>query len=98
MPISYKVFCHLEADRIWGQSDGVPGCWLNPTTGWRPGQVVTDRHDIPIDPQTPPGQYPLFIGMYEPETWQRLEVLNETGTPQSNSVLLTQVAVTRREE
>jgi hypothetical protein len=98
MPISYKVFCHLEADRIWGQSDGVPGCWLNPTTGWRPGRVVTDRHDIPIDPQTPPGQYPLFIGMYEPETWQRLEVLDEMGMPQSNSVLLTQVAITRREE
>lgn len=98
MPISYKVFCHLETDRIWGQGDGVPGCWLNPTTEWRPGRVVTDRHDIPIDPQTPSGQYPLLIGMYEPETWQRLEVLDEMGMPQGNSVLLTQVAVTRREE
>jgi hypothetical protein len=36
--------------------------------------------------------------MYEPETWQRLEVLDEMGMPQSNSVLLTQIAITRREE
>jgi len=98
MPNSYRVFCHLETDRIWGQSDGVPGCWLNPTTEWRPGRIVTDRYDIPIDPQTPPGQYPLLIGMYEPETWRRLEVLDETGAPQSNSVLLTQIIVTRREK
>jgi hypothetical protein len=98
MPISYRVFCHLETDRIWGQADGVPGCWNDPTTEWRPDRIVTDRHDIPIDPQTPSGQYPLLIGMYEPETGQRLEVLDETGTPQRNSVPLIQITVTRREE
>jgi len=93
MDISYHVFTHLESDRIWGQSDGVPRCWRCPTTGWRPGQVIADRRRIPLDPQIPAGQYPLVVGMYELESGQRLEVIDEAGNPQAQSVLLTEVDI-----
>lgn len=93
MDISYHVFTHLESDRIWGQSDGVPRCWRYPTTEWRPGQVIADRRRIPLDPQIPAGQYPLVVGMYELESGQRLEVIDEAGNPQAQSVLLTEVDI-----
>jgi len=93
MDVSYHVFTHLESDRIWGQSDGVPDCWRCPTTEWRPGQVITDRRRIPLDPQTPAGLHPLSVGMYELESGQRLEVMDEAGNPQAQSVLLTEVNI-----
>ncbi|MFB0534421.1 MAG: glycosyltransferase family 39 protein [Anaerolineae bacterium] len=93
MDISYHVFTHLESDRIWGQNDGVPRCWRCPTTEWRPGQVIADRRRIPIDPQVPAGTYPLVVGLYELESGQRLEVIDEAGNPQAQSVLLTEVDI-----
>ncbi len=93
MDVSYHVFTHLESDRIWGQSDGVPRCWRYPTTEWRPGQVITDRRRIPLDPQIPAGPHPLLVGMYELESGQRLEVIDEAGNPQAQSVLLTEIDI-----
>jgi len=93
MDASYHVFTHLESDRIWGQSDGVPDCWRRPTTEWRPGQVITDWRRIPLDPQIPVGQHPLSVGMYELESGRRLEVIDEAGNPQAQSVLLTEVDI-----
>lgn len=93
MDVSYHVFTHLESDRIWGQSDGVPDCWRCPTTEWRPGQVITDRRRIPLDPQIPAGPHPLLVGMYELESGQRLEVIDEAGNPQAQSVLLTEINI-----
>jgi 4-amino-4-deoxy-L-arabinose transferase-like glycosyltransferase len=93
MDVSYHAFTHLESDHIWGQSDGVPDCWRCPTTEWRPGQVITDRRRIPLDPQTPAGPHPLLVGMYELESGRRLEVIDEAGNPQAQSVLLTEITL-----
>ncbi|MFB0547168.1 MAG: ArnT family glycosyltransferase [Anaerolineae bacterium] len=90
---NYYVFSHLETDRIWGQSDGVPVCHNYPTNAWRPSTVIVDRRRLPIAPETPPGRYPLTVGLYEPESGQRLDVLDQAGNPQGNSVLLQEVVI-----
>ncbi len=90
---NYYVFSHLESDRVWGQSDGVPVCRTYPTNAWRPGTVIVDRRRLPISPETPPGRYPLTVGLYEPVSGQRLDVLDLAGNPQGTSVLLQEVMV-----
>jgi len=100
IPDDYHVFVHLEGDGeggsapgIWGQADGRPVCWTYPTFDWRPGQIIADQHAITIKPDTPPGEYPILVGMYQPETGTRLDVLNEAGNPTANFLKLTTVPV-----
>jgi 4-amino-4-deoxy-L-arabinose transferase-like glycosyltransferase len=71
---SYHVFAHLEDGRVWAQSDGVPACWGLPTNTWRPGQAILDQRSLPLPPDMPPGEYPLLVGLYEPEGGKRLAV------------------------
>ena len=91
---------HLEGDNvagstpgIWGQADGRPVCWTYPTFDWRPGQIIADQHAIAIKPDTPPGDYPVLVGMYLPDTGDRLEVWDGAGNPVSNFVRLTTVSI-----
>ncbi|MGH2523923.1 MAG: hypothetical protein ACRDH2_15565, partial [Anaerolineales bacterium] len=71
--VSYAAFVHLsdEAGRAWAQSDAVPAKWTRPTTGWVAGEYVVDPHMLPLPAALPPGQYQLFIGLYDPQTGQR---------------------------
>jgi hypothetical protein len=92
----YHVFVHLEGGSppgIWGQADGRPVCWTYPTFDWRPGQIIADQHAIIINPDTPPGEYPILVGMYLPDTGVRLDVLDEEGKPVTNFVKLTTVSI-----
>ena len=76
MDESYTVFTHLldKEDRIWGQKDNVPLKGTLPTCCWVKDEVIADEYEIPIQPDAPPGQYVIEIGMYQLETGQRLEV------------------------
>jgi hypothetical protein len=77
----YKVFLHAldESDQIVGQRDGEPGGGARLTTLWQPGEAIADNHGLPIHPATPPGEYRLEVGIYDPETGRRLT------TPDSSS-------------
>jgi len=65
---SYHVFLHLlNADgRLIAQSDGIPARWSRPTTGWLPGEYITDVHVLMVPTDTPPGEYTLYAGLYVP--------------------------------
>jgi hypothetical protein len=71
---SYKVFVHVVgADgKLLVQQDGVPGNWALPTDTWAAGEVIADSYEIPIPPEAPPGDYGIQVGMYYPESGQRL--------------------------
>ena len=45
-----------------------------PTTTWSEGEVVVDRLGILIPPELSPGEYQLVVGMYRPDTGERLPV------------------------
>jgi len=78
---SHSVFTHLlDADsQIWAQHDGVPAGGTRPTTGWLPGEVIVDRHDLRVPPGALPGTYILEIGLYDPLTGERLPAIEPDG-------------------
>jgi hypothetical protein len=90
MDESYTVFTQLidEAKQIWGQKDNPPASGTFPTSEWREGEVVEDSYVIPVQVDAPQGTYRLIIGMYDPQTMQRLPVSGKEGQVQGDSVLL----------
>ena len=66
--ISYHVFLHLigPGGALVAQSDGIPANWTRPTTGWLPGEYITDAHTLTIPPGAPAGDYILYAGLYVP--------------------------------
>jgi len=93
---NYKVFVHLMDQgltKMWAQQDGDPGEGFTPTTRWLYGEVVADHHPLYIPPETPPGTYKLFTGMYEWETVRNLTILTPEATSPNNRMPLGEVEV-----
>lgn len=95
MKTSYTVFTHLvdESGGIWGQKDDLPVDRTYLTTEWRVGEIVIDKYEIEVDPNTVPGEYTLEVGMYEWTSGERLPVLSADGQVEDNRVLLGMVWV-----
>ena len=93
MDTSYTVFIHLldGNDRIWGQLDSVPAQGTYPTTGWLPGEVVTDRCQIQINSEAPSGSYVLEVGLYNAVSGVRLALVDAQGQVLGNRILLSSV-------
>ena len=103
--LPYKVFVHLDGPAValdlrkgaepesWAQADDLPACGTRPTQGWRVGETVADRHMIESSSDVPAGEYVLRVGMYEPQTAQRLDLLDAMGAPQGTSLDLARVRV-----
>lgn len=91
----YNVFVHVEVpgQPIWAQSDGIPGCGSMPTTVWESGATVIDGHSLSLHPSTPPGTYPLLVGLYDPMTGERLRVEGRNASESWNAVTLGTVEV-----
>lgn len=91
----YKVFVHLvnSLGQLIAQRDGEPASGLRPTTTWRPGETITDRVGLYPPPGTPPGDYELLVGMYEPATLERLPVLDAWGQVIGDSISLGSVRI-----
>jgi hypothetical protein len=93
-PEDYTVFVHLEGDgRVWAQKDGPPHCAERPTSTWRPGMLIADEHVMVVDAATPPGSYPLSVGLYMPQTGRRLRAFSQAGTDLGGSVELQWITV-----
>ena len=62
----YKVFLHLvdAAGTIVAQQDGEPVGGMSPTTSWKPGELVIDRHGVFLPETLAPGEYQLLLGLY----------------------------------
>ncbi|MDO8670242.1 MAG: hypothetical protein Q7O66_02285, partial [Dehalococcoidia bacterium] len=85
----YTVFTHLvdPHEHIWGQRDAEPGSGAKPTTGWVAGAVISDNYGIPVVYGTPPGEYYVEAGIYQPATGQRLPLLGQGGTTTGDRIL-----------
>jgi 4-amino-4-deoxy-L-arabinose transferase-like glycosyltransferase len=90
MQVSYTVFTHLldAKQQIWGQMDSIPLRGEAPTTGWIPGEIITDSYDLVMEPAAPPGSYTVEVGMYDATTGQRLPVLDASGQAKDDRILL----------
>jgi 4-amino-4-deoxy-L-arabinose transferase-like glycosyltransferase len=95
MDIRYRAFVHLIGpnDSKWGQHDDDPGCRLL-TTDMRPGMPASRQFRVPVDPATPPGEYQVVLGVYEPDTFDRLDIWdNRANQSPGNSFVLGRVRV-----
>lgn len=95
MAKDYTVFAHVLGanDSIWAQKDAWPLDGAAPTSSWQVGQVIVDRYDLLVKPETPGGVYDIEVGVYLGETLERLSVLGAGGHAQDNRVLLNRVRV-----
>jgi hypothetical protein len=90
MDTDYKVFVHVSdpATQIpVAQDDAMPLRWRYPTSLWAAGEVVTDTVPIALD-QVPEGDYGLAVGVYDPVTTARLEVIDRSGQVQPDGRLV----------
>ncbi|MBK8985695.1 MAG: DUF2723 domain-containing protein [Chloroflexi bacterium] len=90
MADNYTLFLQvLDAqDRIVGQVDAWPLQGTLPTSGWTPGQTLTDPHTIQLSGDMPPGNYRLLIGWYRLADLRRLPLLNADGTPVDDKLVV----------
>lgn len=85
-------FIHLvdENGTLVTQSDHPPLDGAYPTSLWQPGDVVRDSYQLRVTDGTTCGACRLAIGMYNPQTQQRLPVYGESeGTRLENDLIVT---------
>jgi hypothetical protein len=82
IPKSYKVFVHVvdEQGQLVAQDDSVPGLGTNPTSTWRAGETLIDYHALTLTAPVP-AQLTVLVGLYDPDTGQRLPRLDGSGQP-----------------
>jgi hypothetical protein len=76
----YTAFVHLLGPTnpatngpLWAQDDHQPGHIVYMTERWLPGEIVLDRFQFTVPDDTPPGEYTVTTGFYDPVTLQRLD-------------------------
>ena len=90
METDYTVFVHVVGPegKIWGQRDAPPDGGAYPTHRWAEGEVVADPVRIPLPPDAPVDLLEIMVGMYRPDTGQRLPVLDGEGRPVDDKIVL----------
>jgi hypothetical protein len=75
-----KIFVHLigptnpaTGTPLWTQDDQFPQDGRISTTEWVVGDIYRDVYTLPVS-AVPPGDYSLVIGLYDPQTGERLPV------------------------
>jgi len=96
---NYKIFVHLTGpdDSRIAQHDSDPQNGAAPTASWSPGETIRDEHPLAIAPDAIPGVYHLVVGLYHPQTGQRLRLIeNNTRPVQADSIRLAQIRIISR--
>jgi hypothetical protein len=72
----YTVFVHvLDGEEKVAQRDMRPCDGECPTDAWQPGQIISDRHQLALPPEAPPGPYRLAVGLYLLDSGERAAVV-----------------------
>jgi hypothetical protein len=82
----WTVFTHLlgparaDGTTVWAGRDAQPGDGSLPTTAWVPGDLILDEYQLLLPADTPPGEYLIEIGLYDPAAdGRRVEMVSPTG-------------------
>jgi len=87
---NYTAFLHLfdpATEDIVVQHDAMPRQGGYPTSGWLPGEVISDSLRLPLS-EVPPGDYRLAVGLYDVTTGDRLTVTGPAGVVIPNQRLI----------
>ena len=75
------------------QDDHAPcGVTLN-EADWRPGNILLEEYAVTIPADTPSGEYPVEIGLYEDSSGTRLPVLSSALDHDVDSVILGKIQI-----
>ena len=92
MDTGYKVFVHLLGEGgpadVRAQADVWPHL---STTGWVPGEYLSDQVALHPEAGLPEGWYTILVGLYDEDTGLRLPVLDAAGQVVGDSLVLEQV-------
>jgi hypothetical protein len=86
---SYSSMAQLidsKGNVVSAQDNLHPGQY--PTISWQPWGYVTDPHSVPVPIETPSGHYMLLVGLYDPDTWHRLPIVNPDSPEWADAVLI----------
>jgi mannosyltransferase len=88
----FKIFVHLIGEGgpsdIRAQADVYPRI---PTSGWVPGEYLSDRVALDLPADLPPGPYRLLLGLYDGATGGRLPVTSAGGEALGDSLTLQEI-------
>lgn len=90
----YVAYVHLRQEgELVSQDDRVPGDGTRPTQAWRQGEFIADRHVLSLA-EVPPGEYELYVGLYDPAAGDRVPVTTAEGEMlPSREIVLQSIAV-----
>jgi len=93
--LNYAVFVHLLGPdgMIHGQHDRPPANGAAPTRSWVPGQVIVDEISLPVLVDALPGAYIITVGLYDPESADRLPIYDATGAELPNGQIVLPIEV-----
>ncbi len=83
---SFVPFVHLED--VWRYRWSQIEAFAYPSAQWAEGELIVQRVELPLPPGAPPGPYRLRIGLFHPQTGERLPQLDENGRFAGDSFLL----------
>jgi len=79
---NYTVFVHVRdaANETRINADHQPYDGRVPTSQWHVGDIIKETIQIPVTPETPSGEYKIFVGMYlqHNNEFPRLSLTNDT--------------------
>jgi hypothetical protein len=75
LDLPYTIFIHAidPQGTLIAQQDGMPQNGHLPTTCWRPGEIVSDSHQLTL-PEDESGPYTLLLGVYDARDGSRLAI------------------------
>ena len=77
--------------RLWSQVDSEPCRGYRPTSTWDTDEILIDEYELAVPAGRVPGEmYALIVGFYDWKTLERLAVLDTTGRPVSDHLVLEQ--------
>jgi len=94
---SAHVFVHLldTEGRLAAQHDSPPLLGAYPTDQWDEDILLPDPHPIAINPDTAPGTYSIWVGMYRWPSLERLPAFRPDGSRWLNDrIFLTKIEIT----
>ena len=73
---NYTAFNHIlnEAGELVAQLDRPPTGGAKPMTGWLPGEIISDTFTLALPAGAAPESLRVTVGLYDPDTFQRLPV------------------------
>ncbi len=89
----YSVFAHLVSPdgRLAGQADYLLGGWHYSTSNWPAGHIAASPVLLFFPPESLPGEYQLQVGLYRPDTGERLPVSSDAG--QKDFVIISRITL-----